>query len=442
MSRLIGILGVACVSSLIGCGGDECADLAGALAGAAPGEVVSVSTCTVAGDIDVPEGVTLDGGGESRILGNVTLGPGSSLLGVHVEGVGPAAVSAVGAGAAVTITDVHVTVGQGVAMHIEGRGAALTRVSLTGNVDDPDTVPADPSTDDYSTHGLILANAGIQDAPVVLDDVSATKFARFGALFLESHVTWHGGRVADGLTTGLMADGGSIDLEAVELGPMKQGVQVLPAFGGIFANGCVVTSQDLMVDGNQGYGLLHDRVTTTHENLTATSNTDAALWVQQSPSFALIGEATEVSDNVLSGLVIVDSTDVLVRGATFRNNTLGTRVSGTIGRIDVGDGIHAVIDDGASLTVDQVVMEGNARVGVLLDVASGNLDGVLMNVSVEGTGDQLGAIAQGPDGLIDTGAWDTTVTRLGSTAINDEAIADKLSVLGIVGPMFLPPSAM
>ncbi|MBW2463664.1 MAG: hypothetical protein JRH11_18580, partial [Deltaproteobacteria bacterium] len=58
------------------------------------------------------------------------------------------------------------------------------------------------------------------------------------------------------------------------------------------------------------------------------------------------------------------------------------------------------------------------------------------------TGDQLGAIAQGPDGLIDTGAWDTTVTRLGSTAINDEAIADKLSVLGIVGPMFLPPSAM
>jgi len=203
-----------------------------------------------------------------------------------------------------------------------------------------------------------------------------------------------------------------------------------------------VTSQDLMVDGNQGYGILHDRVTTTHENLIATNNSDAALWVQQSPSFSLIGEATEVSGNVLSGLVIVESTDVLVRGATFRNNTLGTRVSGTIGRIDVGDGIHAVIDDGASLTVDQVVMEGNARVGVLLDVESGNLDGVLMNVSVEGTGDQLGAIAQGPDGLIDTGAWDTTVTRLGSTAINDEAIADKLSVLGIVGPMFLPPSAM
>ncbi|MBW2460113.1 MAG: hypothetical protein JRH11_00605 [Deltaproteobacteria bacterium] len=442
MSRLLGILAVACIWSLIGCGGDECADLAGALAEAAPGEVVSVSACTVTGNIDVPGGVTLDGGGESRILGNVTLGPGSGLAGVRIEGVGPAAVSAVGAGAAVTITDVDVIIARGSAVHIADRGAVLTRVSLAGNVEDPDTVPADPSADDYGTHGLVLSNAGTLDAPVILDDVSMTKFARFGALFLQSHVAWRGGQVADGLSTGLMADGGSVDFEAVELGPMQQGVQVLPAFGGIFTNDCVVTSQDLMVDGNQGYGLLHDRVTTTHENLIATGNTDAALWVQQSASFSLVGAATEVSDNVLSGLVIVESTDVLVRGATFRNNTLGTRVSGTIGRIDVGDGIHAVIDDGASLTVDQVVMAGNARVGVLLDVASGNLDGVLMDVSVEGTGDQLGAIAQGPGGLIDTGVWDTTVTRLGSTALNDEAISEKLSVLGIVGPMFLPPSAM
>lgn len=441
--RGLGLLSLGLLSfGLLGCGDDSCADLEGALSRTAPGGSVSVSGCTINGTVDIPDEVTLDGSGDSRIIGNVTLGSGSGLVGMAVDSPGTVAISAAGPGAAVTIRNVGVRVERGAAISIADRGATLDRVTLEGNVEDADVVPTNPMASDYATHGLVLSNAGSPDAPVLLTEVSASKFARFGALFLNSHASWNGGQVANGLTTGLMADGGSLELTAVVLGPMMQGVQVLPAFGGLFVNGCDVSTRDLAVDGNQGYGLLHDGSIAAHENLVATGNGDAALWVQRSSSFALTGENTEVSGNVLAGLVVVDTPDVLVRGATFRNNTLGTRISGTIGRVDTGDGIQAQISDGAGLVIDNVTMVGNERVGVILDVASGNVDGAVMNVSVDGSGEQLGAIAQGPDGLIDTGAWDATITRLGDTTINDEALSEKLSVLEIVGPMFLPPSGM
>jgi hypothetical protein len=430
----------------VGCGDDVCSDpsLIGA---AAAGQTVVADGCRIEGDVRVPSGVTFEGRGGAVVAGQVVLEPGSRLVGVIVESPGPTGVLATGAtgdAESVVLERVEVRPTSGVAVRIEGLGASLTNVVLSGTVDrdNADAVPPMPESSEWPTHGLLLVDAGSTASPVSLDDVSINGFARFGALFRNSHVIWRGGEASRNLTVGAMAERGTLTLEGVGFRENYQGVQPYPAFGAVFTAGIEVSSTDLEARGNEGYGVLHDGATAGHVDLLASDNGDAAVWVQSSSAFMLAGASSSLSGNRLAGIVVVDSPNAMIQDATIDTSILGTRIDGETGRVDVGDGIHAVLSSAAGFMVDGVSMTGNERTGVLLDVADADVDGVFMRVTVDGAGDSLGVIAQGPAGIIPSGVWDADVNRLGVTAANDSALEDVLDIVGLVGPMFLPPPSM
>ncbi len=344
----------------------------------------------------------------------------------------------------VTLDNVTVRVQTGVAVRIEGIGAHLSDVTLEGNVtaDNASDVPPMPTSDEWPTHGLLLVDAGTSDAPVVLDGVDASGFARFGALFRNSHVDWHGGGASENLTVGMMALQGSANLEALSFERNYQGTQPYPAYGAVFTQGVEVSTTDVHVSANEGYGLVHDDATAAHVDLVAMDNGDAAIWAQSSRSFMLAGESSMLSGNLLAGVVLVDTPNAMIQDATIDTSRLATRIEGETGMVQVGDGVHAVVDSASGLVFDGLSLTNNERTGMLLDVGDGSVDGAVMNVTVDGTGTSLGAIAQGPAGLIDSGTWDAGITRLGATGANDAALESALDIVSLIGPMFLPAPAM
>jgi hypothetical protein len=439
MSRFLPSLLI--LSLVSACGSDVCDDPAGALAAAVDGETVSMGSCRATGDVTVPSGVVFRGEPGSVLAGRVTLEPGSTLAGITIETGG---VVASGTEGSVTIENVTVEMETGVAVRIDGLGADLSDVTLTGTVtaDNATDVPTMPTTDVWPTHGLLLVDAGSATSPVELENVDVSGFARFGALFRNSHVAWRGGSASENLTVGAMAERGSITIEGVSFERNLQGVQPFPAFGAVFTDGVEVATTDALVSENEGYGLLQDDATVGHVDLVATNNGDAAVWVQSGRSFMLAGEGSMLAGNLLAGVVLVETPNAMIQDATIDTSSLATRIDGETGMVQVGDGVHAVVESASGLVFDGLSMTGNERTGMLLDVADGSLEGAVMDVTVDGSGESLGVIGQGPSGLIPSGTWDAGVTRLGATAANDAALDEALDIVGLIGPMFVPPPSM
>ena len=441
------------VASLVGCGNEEpiCggAALVDALATAAAGTTVSLSSCAAAtsGALRVPEGVTLRGTGRESTeidvgTGSLELAPGATLAGLAVRGGGDAAILVIGGGTPVAIEDVQVEVTRGVALRVEqADGVVLRNVELSGPVtaDNATTVPPMPSATETATHGLLLIDVGEAAQPALLDGVSMHGFARFGALFIDSVVSWTGGGATDNLSVGVMVHGGSLDIEDAQICRTLEGVQPLPAYAAVFDEGARVSSDALEICDNEGYGILQDSAGASHVDLVAANNGEPAVWVQFSDGLALSGSETRITDNELAGLVVVESSDVVVRDAVISGTRLATRIMGTL-EVRVGDGIHALLADSDTLLIEDVSLIDNRRSGALLQVESGVIrDGALSRVSVSGSDDAFGVVAQTATTTIPRGGWDVGVVRGPVTDANDDLFTDRLAVVGIINPMFLPP---
>ena len=105
------------------------------------------------------------------------------------------------------------------------------------------------------------------------------------------------------------------------------------------------------------------------------------------------------------------------------------------GREPVGDGIH-VVSTGGTLEVRNVTLATNERVGLLLELQGGTTAGVtLEGVTVSGTGDEFGVLAQ--HGTPAPG-WDSGITRDPVTTINDAAPHTPLGYMPLVNAGELP----
>jgi hypothetical protein len=396
-----------------------------ALQSTAPGDTVELGRCEIRGTFTVPQDVTLQGAGREQ----------TSVVGTD----GQAAVLTLRAGA--TLRDLRVRAPSASAVSVtEATTAALARVSLRGPVtaDNAASVPPMPSSDETATHGLFVEASGGSGEPVSLTDVRIEGFGRFGALLKDSSVRWAGGAARANLGTGLLVSGGSVELEQVELCGTLEGQQPLPAYNAVFLAGAEVASQGLTLCESEGVGAIHDDVRATHENLTGRSNDQAALWVQQSEAFELSGTDSLLQGNGLAGVVVVSSQNVLLRDATIRGTRLATRLQGQTGRIEVGDGIEAVMDSTDTLRLEELDLRGNARAGLLLDVTSGAIaDGTVGPITVEASEGAFGAIAQSDGGPIESD-WDQSITRLGAATENDAGFEDPLDVVRGIAPMAIP----
>jgi hypothetical protein len=267
--------------------------------------------------------------------------------------------------------------------------------------------------------------------------VSASGFGRFGVLTVDSWVSWQGGSASENLGTSLMVQGGSIALTNVEVCSTWRGLQPF-AYGAVFRDGAFVSSDGLVLCDNEGPGALHDSVSADHRGLVASSNHEAALWVQSGIHFGLDGAM--LTDNGLSGIVAVASTDVSVRSSRIETTRQVTMIDPIVGEIHVGDGMQFVSGSAAGLVVENVTFDRNERVGLLLQLTDGTIpSGTVSGVVVNAEGTAFGALAQTATTTIDPSIWSSGITRQGAALVNDSSFSAPVDVLGAVAPMFFPP---
>lgn len=451
MRTTIGVSGGLLAALLGGCSGDgpncNAGDLSAALAAALPGDTVEVGSCAVTGAFIVPAGVTLAGAGatRTRLIATtdgvaVTLTPGSQAAAIQdltIETDGLAAIVATGDGTgAVTIARVTVEATRGIGVGLQDLASAtISDLSLSGPVvaESADMLPPDPMPSQTATHGLVL----VRVAGGSLANVMAVGFADFGVLIVDSTTDWAGGGATDNLGTNMMVYGGTATLTDLDLSRSLQGTRLIPPYGGVFASGADVTTERLRVDGGDRYGILQSGASAHHTDLVASGNRDAALWVQGSTGFGLVGPNSLISDNGFAGVVIVDSSDVTIEDATIEQSQLTTRPFGMT-TVDIGDGVQLVRSTD-NVLISRCNLVNNDRVGVLLDIGTAPVPvGLFVDVMVGGTGTQLGAIAQ-QNGLVvmpGTGGWDMGITRDGPTGASDAARTTPLDTVGVglIGP--------
>jgi hypothetical protein len=440
----VGLFAAACNS---GPGAPAADRLSRALNGAESGETVQLGAGSVTGSFEIPAGVVVEGSedGQTTVVApdgdpGLVLQPGpegqpTTVRNVTVISQGGFGVVARGDGR-VALTDVNVEAHTGVGIGLENLAAAtLERVHAQGPVtaENP-SAPAEPTPDNSATHGIVL----LRVADAQLTDVTSNGFTLFGALLLGSDTSWQGGGASENMGTGLMVEGGSADLEALRLCDEFQGVRLLPAFGGVFSGGADVTSSALQTCNVEGLGLFHAGATGLHTDLAATGNNDAAVWIQDTEQFEIRGMGTMLAENGLGGVVAVDSSGLVVQDAEIRSTQLQPRVLSEAGLIEVGDGIQ-LVGTTNDVMLDNLLLENNERVGMLLDLAGSSTSQVAIgDVTVDGEGDQLGAIAQ--DGDVGP-AWDEGIMRLGATATNDPEFSGTLDVVKAVSPTDYPTAS-
>lgn len=437
-------------SSLAACGTGICdaTELSEALAAARPNETVTVGSCDVRGSFTVPSAVTLAGEGpESHLIasGGPALILNGSREGMTVSGLSISSAEASGVlvnGGPATIRNVRIDASKGVALRIESATyVTLSDVTLTGPVTSEvaASLPPMPDSAVIATHGLVVR----ESSAVTFERVHISGFARFGALALNSTLTWTGGGASDTLGVGFMAEGGAATLRDTEFCRVFAGLRPYPAYGLVFTGDASSTTERVTLCDNEGYGMLQDGGIASHVDLVGTANREPAVWVQASSDFALSGTGSILADNALAGIVVVDSTNVRISDAQINASSLATRVVDVGGSVRVGDGVHLVVQDASAVRLTNVTLTDNARAGLLVDFLTGNLAAMdLASVTVDGTGTALGAIAQDGSGVLPSGVWDSGITRRGATLANDAALSARLDVVGIVGPMFVPPATM
>jgi hypothetical protein len=453
---LLGVFGGACSSSSSDDGSGSLCDageLSSALSRASAGTTVRVGACRVAGSFVVPAGVHLAGAGATSVIvasaaGTAITVPaataGTSISDLSIESDAPAAIVATG-GTGLAIERVDIKVTRGIGIGVENVASlSMSDVTITGPVTaaNAQSIAAEPLPKDTGTHGLVAVRVN----PATLRNVTVTGFADFGALFVQTNVTWQGASASANLGTGIMVDGGTATLESLRLCGTLAGSHKLPPYAAVFKD-TTVTSRALTVCDNAGVGLLQVNSTAQHVDLVGTGNGGPAVWVQKSASLAISG-ASELKNNRYAGLVVIESAKVDVKDAKIDTNAVGPKPIGSEGAAELGDGMQLVRSPNG-IRFENVSFTNNARSGIQLDLGQVDEDFAdlkWIGVTAEATGAQFGALCQGdleswgPDDI-----WSTGIVRKGAALTNDATVLSRnpAIIAGAIGPPYVPaPSSV
>lgn len=465
--------------ALLACGSDPCdaGEVRAQLAAARPGGVVRVGACRLTGPFLVPAGVSLIGQGDASILearsGTVVElegGANTQLRAVRLESSGRAAIAVRGSGSA-SIEEVIIAVTRGIGIGIQGTTTSLARVRILGavrseNARDPRwlrvlgagvPVAACPGTDcecepgaeDEASGRLCdaegrwttwTATLGIYAAraALTLEDVEIGGLAQYGLIADDSEIEWILGEIHDVIGVGVLLRGGQASLTDVSIERVVQGLRGLASYDVIATDGAVLDSTRLHLFDGDRYGLLVLNATGQHTSLEVQNHGDVGVWIGESEAFSIHG-ASVVRDNRFAGVVVSNSSHVLVEGAVVTGTRTIRRSMGAFGQVEVGDGIHL---SGSYSNVRLVDLEirGNERVGLLADIGDGPADVMFQGVNVDATETALGAIAGHRDtarGVLIVGApagWDTGIQRFGAALTNDAAASGELDAVVAAAP--------
>jgi len=242
-------------------------------------------------------------------------------------------------GAGSMVYGVLVASAVGVGVQVEGDGVELREVTIKG-----------------SHRGLILYCAGtgclgqvlLHNLDLIKNDIG----------MWASHLT-------------IKMEGGQVHQSGV-LGSLTSGLGVT------LVNGARLEMVGTHVTENQ-YGLVMDGANTSAKltDVQVMSNTERGVWLQHlrgtaaAPSVQIDG-STLIQGNAHTGVGAVDSTGIVIRGATI-SGTLARPAMTSLGTTaDVGDGI-GLFSNTADVTVEDARLEGNERCQVLVDQGGENI---------------------------------------------------------------------
>ncbi len=475
MGCLCGVLAWA----LLACGSDPCDadEVRAQLAEARPGDVIRVGACRLTGPFSVPAGVSLIGQGDASILEarsgavvELDAGANTQLRAVRLESSGRAALAVRGSGSA-SIEEVTIAATRGIGIGIQGTTTSLARVRILGPIRSenareprwlrvlgagvpvascPDTdCECEPGAEDDASGRLCdaegrwttwTATLGIYaaHAALTLDDVELGGLAQYGLVADDSDIEWTRGEVHDVIGVGILLRGGQASLVDLSIERVVQGLRGLASYDVIATDGAALDSVRLHLFNGDRYGLLVLNATGQHTDLQVENHGDVGVWIGESEAFSIHG-ASVVRENRFAGVVVSDSSHVLVEGAVVEGTRTIRRSMGAFGQIEVGDGIH-LTGSYSNIRLVDLEIRGNERVGLLADIGDGPADVMFRGVNVEATETALGAIAGHRDvarGVLIVGApagWDTGIERLGAALTNDADASGELDAVVAAAP--------
>jgi hypothetical protein len=319
----------------------DSAALSTALAGATSGTCVVLSAASYAGPLKVPAGVSLvaQSGARATVTGGtaqdpaVSLGEGGGLVGVDVIDAG------------------------GVGIAVRGANAILSNVTVSGAKNAALAVLCRDS-----------ATPGCATGKVVLTDVTLTK-STMGLWVSGAHVVWTRGGSSSHASTSLTA-----------------------AAGVIAQDGAKLELDSVVVEKNQGVGVLVDGAATTAslKNATVSENAERGVWAQRiagtldAPSLKI--EGSEISKNRIVGVGAVESRGIIIVSGRIADTVAAPLVTNLESTEQIGDGLGLFTGSG-DLKIDGLTFASNAR-------AAGVIDGSDRGIIIVS-----GKVGPGPSGL-------------------------------------------
>lgn len=410
-----------------GCGGKICdADaLIEALAGAGEGDEISVGACTLEGNFLIPRGVGLSGEGAASILrsdSGVTVrldtlagAQAARVEAIEIRSSGQAALHAFGSGAAI-VRGVEVEVELGLGVVGEALASFEVRdVSIAGPVNDANifNLPDIPTSTESGTHGLVL----IDVAAASLFDTNVRGFASFGALAIDTQLSWEGGEVRDNRAVGVMIEGGGATLNQLQVLDTKNGFRLIPAYGVVASGGAVIESAGLRAENTEGVAIFQNTGSARHLDLEVRASRNAGVWSQFASAVELSGT---IEMSRFAGVVSLETGTLMVHDAEIAATEKVLHIIGETRATEIGDGLE-IRGPMQSVTLQNLSLENNERAGVLFDFEGAGVPALsLSGVTVTVTSTiEAAVVAQGG---VPPAGWDSGVMRRGKTEAEDRAL--------------------
>lgn len=421
---------------------------------ARPGDAVALE-CAVEGTLTVPAGVILSGNGAAArgtitapkgapavvLVPSTTPGQPTTLGNLDINTAeGTAGVLAQGEGE-IALMGVTVTAQLGIGVGLEDLTlATLEDTTLKGPIASPDDamhVLKDSTPDQIATHGLVMVGV----AQAGLRNVSTAGFGGYGALFVRSQVSWGEGGASDNVGVGVMAVGGAVLLENLEICRTLRGGYTLPVYGGAFVSEEVALEDPALETDGPSVGLF---------GVTACDNDNVGLLYADGQHLEVDGST--VTGNAFAGLAIVDASNVSVTESSFRDTRLLTLPLGVEdAMVTAGDGVQ-IVHSPVGLSFAGSGSLTNERGGLLVDIGAVPLEETNMKWSSFSVEDNkgFGAMCQGVVGgqasMFGPGAgtipWDDGILRSDVQTAADTELAQitdaLLETIGVVGPCNMP----
>ncbi|MGE0792272.1 MAG: right-handed parallel beta-helix repeat-containing protein [Sandaracinaceae bacterium] len=435
---LTGSLGVLALSAC-----DPCADVVARIEALGAGETYVVPDgCVITSPVTVPAGATVEGGTFELDDASVTLAPSSDsarptvLEGATLRGGSASTPLVVARGAGfVAIRSSTFTTDRGIAFGVSGAEAELTTVDIVGNLDlaraSEVPFPIDPAT--LATYGV----TAIEGGTIRAEGLTVRRVAAGGLVCSSASLMIDGATLSESVGLGIWADDCDARLDRVEIfdliaAPVRPGI-------GIAARASTLASDGLYAHDSPGYAIVSQSSDVTLDSPRVERLRQSGVWVESGSSLVIASGTFDANGG--AAIAAVGAARLEVRETMVTNTAMApipTADGTSLERI--GDGIHVaqLAGQDTQVTLTDVTLVENARVGAVLDGYMRGLPITLTAVRAETSGTELGVIAQNITGL--PAGWDASVTRVGSAATLDASAGALLVSPGGLTGILMPPT--